>query len=215
MKQSISGLIRSVAMDTREAGITDFIKRMIPGLPSKKEALKTVSDFMAKDPKKFDKLTEEIGNSIDTPGDTKTAFDIKSLTRNLKSLADPKVIMALITLMGAFNTVDAGKLRDRINQNKGQQEQAQVKPQEAKNAWAKEFIKQDPEEKAAIITIGNDTFAVGAYDMGESDRDPNFAVTLSTNRAQKIAQNKGYKTTSDIKREKIGPTIITAIKVVK
>ena len=212
----MNSMPRRVAQNylTREAGITDFIRKMIPGLPSKEEALKTVSEFIKKEPQKFDKLTKEIGDSINTPGQ-KTAFDIKGLTRNLKSLADPKVIMAIITLMGAFNTADAGKLRDRINKDHKQQEQIQVKPQEAKNAWAKEFLKLNPEEKAAIITIGNETFAVGAYDIGESDRDPNFAVTLSTNRAQKIALNKGYKTTPNLKREKIGPTIITAIQVNK
>jgi len=87
----------------------------IPGLPTKEQALKTVGEFLKKSPKDFEKGVDEIINVMKSiPMTGLTAFDIKGLTRNLKIITNPQIVLAIIALMAMFQTADAGVLRDKI-----------------------------------------------------------------------------------------------------
>jgi len=116
--------LRHLAYDLKEAGMKDWLKGLvakIPGLPTKDQALKTVSEFLKKSPEKFDKIVDElleVMKDVPISGLGRTAFDIKSLMRGIKTVTDPKVILAIIALMGMFQTADAGALRDAIQREK-------------------------------------------------------------------------------------------------
>jgi hypothetical protein len=102
-----------------EAGVKAWLKGLvskIPGLPSKEQALKTVGEFLKKNSQKFDQIVKDINEHLDMLSTVelhnKYAFDMKGLMRSVRTLADPKVILAIIALMGMFQTADAGALRD-------------------------------------------------------------------------------------------------------
>lgn len=118
MAVAIANIIRLRAHQLHEAGVKEWLKSLltrIPGLPTKDQALKTVTEFLKKSPEKFEKVVDElleIMKDVPISGLGRTAFDIKGLMRGIKTVTDPKVILAIIALMGAFQTADAGKLRD-------------------------------------------------------------------------------------------------------
>lgn len=122
---STAGHVRYIAYQLHEAGIKDWLKKImtkIPGLPSKEQALKTVAPLVEKDPKKFERAVDEIFKALQgvpLVGLGKTAFDVRGLIRNLKVLTDPKAILAIIALMGAFQTTEAGPLISLVKNIRG------------------------------------------------------------------------------------------------
>ena len=177
--------LRHLAYDLKEAGMKDWLKGLvakIPGLPTKDQALKTVAEFLKKSPEKFDKIVDElleVMKDVPISGLGRTAFDIKSLMRGIKTVTDPKVILAIIALMGAFQTADAGALMDRIRgSDSQQQEQVQQAPD-----WVQQFEKSGQGNSGTIKMDGKE-FAVGMYKMGPNEPDPNMALKMADNRAR-------------------------------
>lgn len=107
-------------LEGKIAGIDSWMKKLIskiPGLPSKDKAIEMVAPMVQKEPKKFDRLVNEIEEmlrNVPVAGLGRTAFDIKGLIRGIKTITDPKVILAVISLMDSFETSDAEKLRNKI-----------------------------------------------------------------------------------------------------
>lgn len=166
-------------MSSVESSLQGWIKGLlhkIPGLPSKEEALKTVSDFCRKDPQKFNKVVEELNSALGSTSG-KTAFDIRGLIRNIKTITDPKIILSIIALMGAFQTSDAGVLRDRILHKNVQQEVSQSP------SWVTNFEKSNQGASGSITHDGKEC-AVGKAVMGPTERDPNFSKTMADSRAR-------------------------------
>jgi hypothetical protein len=108
-----------VVSNTIEAGMGQWFQSLltrIPGLPTKEQALKIVAPMVERNPREFEQSVGEISAVLQSAGkeqfSTRLALDMKSLVRSIKTVTDPKVILAIIALMGAFQTADAGKLRD-------------------------------------------------------------------------------------------------------
>ena len=111
-----------------EAGFKDWFRGLlarIPGLPSKQEALKTVGEFLQRAPAKFEGAVKEIFSILQSAGreqfNLRAALDMHSFLRGVKTVTNPKVILAIIALMGIFQTADAGEISKQIQ--KSQQEQ--------------------------------------------------------------------------------------------
>jgi hypothetical protein len=161
----------------KDAGIGSFLKSIIskiPGLPSVEEAAQIVKIYFKNNPEKFNAAVNEIAQKINMiPQSGKVAFDIKGIFQGLKALSDPKVIMAIIALMGAFNTADAGLLKKFLGQEQ-KQEQADPKQQIqdkasktsiflGKNEIADTFIKQNPDKMSGVIELNGKIYGIGIF----------------------------------------------------
>ena len=189
---SVQDYIRKLAYATdKEAGLKDFLKRVImkiPGLPSKEEALKTVQDFKEKNPSKFEKVVKEVGEQLEgVPVGGKQAFDVKRFVKNFRGLADPKVIMSVVVLMGVFNTADAGIFSKMLGKGDPKQEQTVEKKTDVflgKDKIADAFIKANLGKTQGIIEVGGVKYGIGICFAG--GRNPNFAKTIADKRTQEI-----------------------------
>ena len=83
-------------------------------LPTKEEALEILSGV---DPTIVQDIVANVADSVETVEEAINVESVKNLVHNLKGLADPKVIMAVISLMGAFNTVDASVFTELFNKS--------------------------------------------------------------------------------------------------
>jgi len=167
-----------------EAGIKDWFRGLlarIPGLPSRQEALKIGGEFLQREPAKFEGAVEEIFSILQSAGreqfNLRAALDMHSFLRGVKTVTNPKVILAIIALMGIFQTADAGALRDRIRGAAQQEQQVQQTPD-----WVKDFEKSNQGDSGTIQVDGKD-YAVGKSLLGSS-RDPNLCKTMADNRAR-------------------------------
>jgi len=114
-----------IVSNTIEAGVANWIRgaiSKIPGLPSKEDALRILSPLAEKDPSKFSKVVEQARNILQGVGaggqafTGREAFDLRGIARGIRTFTDPKMLMAALSLMGMFQTADAGELRDKIRQ---------------------------------------------------------------------------------------------------
>jgi len=213
-----------VVSNSIEAGMGQWFKSLltrIPGLPTKEQALKIVAPVIERNPRGFEQAVSEISAVLQSAGKeqfyTRLALDMSSLVRSIKTLTDPKVILAIIALMGAFQTADAGALRDRIRS--GDQKQEQEQAPKANNQWVNEFVKKVGGldsiglGKNGTVKVGDTLYAVGASTMGKNDRDPNFAMGIADRGAVKAADRANYSDTDVAQRELFGNTIFSAIKL--
>lgn len=103
----------------------------------------------------------------------------------LRGLANPKVIAALVTIMSAAGTSEAGGLFDFIKKNVSETEQVSnwSQQQDIPN-WVKQFEKEqkDESQKSLKITFNGKNYAVGYAELG-NDRNPNMAKTIADHRA--------------------------------
>jgi hypothetical protein len=206
-----------VVSNTLEAGAGQWIRGIvskIPGLPSKEEALKIVLDFAQTSPGKLEVAINEIagalgGNSMVRQASNKEAFNLQGLMRGVKTITNPKVILAIIALMGVFQTADAGKFKDAIQKERLEwqalkQDTADTTAETptkkvsktqvlgevfgGSNPIVDEFLKQKPGRTVGSVevvdsTYGRMTFGVGMA-LDSTGGAPGYLVSKAQRRAK-------------------------------
>lgn len=135
---------------------------------------------------------------------------IKDIVGSLKGLADPKVIMAVIALMGAANSTDAGILDRFFHKDTTSQEQVQVNPKEELRNKIMEEFDSSPTAKYgyAHIVIDGKNYFVGkglstneelARDKASMNSDEAMARAGHEGDEEIEAVIKGIKTVDEFK----------------
>jgi len=156
-------------------------------LPSEEEATETLQSI---DPEKLKAIVARVGSVISenymTVEEATFGESVKDIVNNLKGLADPKVIMAVIALMGVYNTADASKFTDTFFYN--QEHIKQEINQELKDKIMEEFNNSPTasEGYAHVVVDGKDYF-VGKGSSPVSK----FAKEEAENNADKASLKAG------------------------
>jgi len=192
--------IVSDQLEHREAGLMTFVRKLFPKLPTKEEALKTLKGL---DKGKLSDLIKDVSGIMQGAPKGVASVDFGSIVKNLKGLGDPKVILAIIALMGSFNTTDAG-IFSRLLGKETQEQQERSPKQILRGKIMSEFKKAPTANRGyANIVLDGQNYSVG---KGESS-DMELALSKSGMNASEAVARMGQEE-GDIINKKIGPTKI-------
>jgi len=146
----------------KEASIASFFKSLIskiPGFPSPEQAAETLKAY--KNKSEFKQIVEGVFDTIlsaqtipKTASSEVTAIDVGFLFKNLKKLADPKIIMSIIVLAGVFGSANANDFIKSVNTSDTQQQSVgQDLPSKINTLVKPRIIKNPTSGSKLIISI--------------------------------------------------------------
>jgi len=180
----------------KSAGLGLYLKNLIskiPGLPKPEEAQATLIKFLKeKGEASFKRMIEGIATGLEQPSGIKEA-SIQDVFLNLRGLADPKILLAALTMFMSAGTTEAGPILDLLKARAKQQEQAQPQTQQAQQTkapeWVNLFEKADkgPQKDARFGTGAIINFQGKSYRVGQGEnKDYQKARSLAENAARMV-----------------------------
>ena len=115
LSDKLYGIADHLERDSR-LNIGDLLLRIkIPGMPTKEQALKTLQEFLQSKGPSAKKILEKVVEGI--APEIVQAMDTGGILKKIKSLgglANPKVILSVLVLMGAFNITNAQEFSQKV-----------------------------------------------------------------------------------------------------
>ena len=177
----------------KQAGINTFIHRIFPRLPSKEEALKNLRGL---DKNKLKNLIENVSGVLRSGPEGVSALDLGSIIKSIKTLGDPKIILSIIALMGAFNTTDAGIFSRLLGKEMTQEVKS---PKQVLRKKIIDAFDRSPTAKRGYANIEIDG---KGYSVGRAERkDVEMALEMSGINADEAAARKGQEEKEFVNKE--------------
>lgn len=145
-------------------------------LPTEDEAVEILSTL---DKSELSSVVAKVADQIQTVEEATARESIKSIVSTLKGIVDPKVVMAVLTLMGAYNTAEASKFTDtffynqeHIKQEIGSELKAKIMAEFDKSPTASEgYAHVVVDGKNYFVGIGKSPVSKFAKDQAENKAD--------------------------------------------